>query len=249
MRHRLDTPELLDDATLPEDAALASLADLRRLNRFLFGISVTLGALEGWLAAGPKPATVLDLGTGSGQMAQALARWAARSHQAVRVLALDRVPRQLHHARAWNAHLGTPHVLLLAGDALRLPLTDQSVDYVTSSLFLHHFDEAALRHLFAECRRVARRGVAMSDLWRHPLPFALYQTLAEPLLVRSPITHFDSRASFRRAYRPAEIAALAGECLPGVRVSVQLPSFRWVLTSRWGTAEGEKGRPIGPPEG
>lgn len=233
MHHRIDAPELLDDVALPEEAAMASLADLRRLNRFLFGIPVTLGALEGWLAAEPKPATMLELGTGSGQMAQALARWAKRAHQAVRVIALDVVPRHLHHAKTWNAHLGTPHVLLLAGNALQLPLADQSVDYITSSLFLHHFDEAALRCLFSECRRVARRGVAMSDLWRHPLPFALYQYLAEPLLVRSPVTHFDSRASFRRAYRPAEIAALASACLPDVRVSVQLPSFRWLMTSRW----------------
>ncbi|MBA3534543.1 MAG: methyltransferase domain-containing protein [Ardenticatenales bacterium] len=233
LAQRVDTPELLDEGQGSEAEAYQSLEDLRRLNRFLFGVHVTLHPLTQWLRESPKPVTVLELGTGSGQMAQALARWAAHEYQAVRVLALDLIPRHLTLARHWNHMAETPHVLLVGSNALHLPLANQSVDFVTSSLFLHHFDEDALRALFAECRRVARRGLVMSDLWRHPLPFYLYKGLAEPLFVRSPITHEDSTASFRRAYRPAEIARIAAFVLPEPQVALHFPSFRWRLTSRW----------------
>ena len=70
--------------------------------------------------------------------------------------------------------------------------------------------------------------MVMSDLWRHWLPFTLYRIL-EPLLVRSPVTHYDSRASFRRSYKPAEMQTIAERTLPGVSVTLNFPSFRWVL--------------------
>ncbi len=233
LTERVDQPELLDEMACSDEEAVRSLDDLRWLNRLIFGIPATLGVLHGWLRDATAPATVLELGTGSGQMAQALAQWAARERRTVRVIALDFTQRHLAHARRWNERLGTPAVHLLGGDALALPLADQSVDYVTSSLFLHHFDDAALLRLFAECRRVARRGLVMSDLWRHALPFYLYKGVAEPLLVRSPVTRTDSTISFQRAYRPDEIAAIAGQALPGVRVVLHPLSMRWVLSSRW----------------
>jgi SAM-dependent methyltransferase len=244
MRHlllseRVDRPEILDEGLGSDFEVRRSLEDLRRLNRWLFGARVTLGTLQIWLRETPKPATILELGTGSGQMAQALARWALREHQAVRVLALDFAPRHLEVARRWNEAEGALHLLLLGGNALALPLADHSVDYVNSSLFLHHFDAPALCHLFRECRRVARRGLAMSDLWRHPLPYYLYKAAAEPLFVRSPVTRADSTVSFHRAYRPDEIKRIAREALPDAEVEVRLhfPSFRWVLAARWDTGK------------
>lgn len=233
LRHRIDRPELLDEGVGSDAEARRSLDDLRRLNRFLFGTRVTLLQLERWLRVAPKPVTVLELGTGSGQMAQALARWARREHQAVRVIALDFAPRHLRDASDWGERLESPRLTLLGGDGLTLPLADRSVDFVFSSLFVHHFDEAALARLFAECHRVARQGIAMSDLWRHPLPYLLYKGVAEPLLVRSPITRVDSSISFHRAYRPPEIRRIAARHLPDPTVTLHVPSFRWLLTSRW----------------
>lgn len=234
LAQRVEGRELLDDAQLSLAAAWTSLEDLRRLNALLFGVRATLHPLKAWLRADPQAATVLELGTGSGQLAQVLARWAAREGHTVTMLALDLAPPYLRLARRWNEALGTPQVRLLAGDGLALPLATQSVDYVISSLFLHHLDEAALRALFQECRRVARRGLLMSDLWRHPLPFYLYKLFAEPLLVRSPITRIDSTISFRRAYRPAEMARVVRGLLPDAEIALHFPSFRWVLRSRWG---------------
>ncbi|MGH2543303.1 MAG: methyltransferase domain-containing protein [Ardenticatenaceae bacterium] len=239
LARRVDSPELLDEGGCSEAEARRSLLDLRRLNQMLFGVHATLAPVRALLHEASKPASVLDVGTGSGQMAQELARWALQVHAretvAVRVFALDLLPRHLAYARHWNEKMGTPHVHLIGGSALELPLADQSVDYVISSLFLHHFDEPGLIRLFAECRRVARGGLAMSDLWRHPLPYYLFKIIAEPFLVRSPITRIDGTRSLRRAYRPEEIRRIAGRVLPNVRVTTHVWSMRWVLTSRWET--------------
>lgn len=228
LSERVDIPELLDEGKASLAEAHRSLEDMRRLNRWLFGIWATLAPIEARIRTLPKPATVIDVATGSGQMAQRLAAWSAREWQAVRVIGVDVMPMHLANAQQWNVREGTPHIQWVAGNGLRLPFADNSVDVVTSSLFLHHLDEPTLDQFFTECRRVARRGVVMSDLWRHWLPFTLYQLL-EPLLVQSPVTHYDSRASFRRAYTPAEMQAISERILPGVSVKLNFPSFRWIL--------------------
>lgn len=238
LTERVDMPELLDEGKATIVEAHRSLEDMRRLNRWLFGIWATLAPVEARIRTLPKPVTVVDVATGSGQMAQRLAAWAAREWQAVQVIGVDLMPMHLQNAKVWNKREATPNVHFVGGNGLQLPFADQSVDVVTASLFLHHLDESALANFFAECRRVARRGVVMSDLWRHWLPFALYH-LAEPLFVTSPVTHYDSRASFRRAYTPAEMQRIAQSSLPGVSVTLNFPSFRWVL--EW-WKEGKGGR-------
>jgi SAM-dependent methyltransferase len=234
LARRVDAAEILDAGTASEEETRRSLEDLRRLNRWLFGVHGLTAILLNWLREQQQAATVLDLGTGSGQLAQAIARLVEGERRTVPVIALDFSPRHLMSARAWNDRARARGIHLLAADALQLPLGDQSVDYVISSLFVHHFDERELAVLFDECRRVSRRGLLMSDLWRHPLPFYLYKALAEPLFVSSPVTRADSTVSFRRSYQPGEIRQIAARSLPDARVSLHLPSFRWFLMSRWG---------------
>jgi ubiquinone/menaquinone biosynthesis C-methylase UbiE len=238
LQKRVDIPELLDEGKASLSDIHQSLEDMRRLNQWLFGVWATLTPIKARVLRLPKPLTIVDVATGSGQMAQAMAAWATREWQAVRVIGVDLLPTHLAHAQRWNIRERTPHTQLVAGNGLCLPFADQSVDIVTSSLFLHHLDEMALGQFFAECRRVARHGVVMSDLWRHWLPFTLYQMM-EPVFVRSPITRYDSRASFRRAYTPQEMERIAQAYLPGATVRLNLPSFRWIL-EWWNNEKGER---------
>lgn len=239
-RERQEYPELLDSdhGTLAE--VVASLDDLTRINTFLFGIAATLDPLKRRVRAAPQPVSVLDLGTGNGHLARALANWAFREHVALRLLAAGVNPRHVAIAaaelhRTPTTSLPRPArggVHLLAADGCRLPLADNAADYVISSLLLHHFAPDAVVALLRECRRVARLGLVMTDLIRHPAPYWPFR-LVRPLLVHSPTPHHDSEASFRRGYTPAELRRLAAQALADPQVSVHLPSRRVVLTSDW----------------
>lgn len=242
LRVRQERPELLDmnSGTLSE--AATSLEDLARINARLWGLAATLDPLKPRLLAAPKPVTVLDLGTGSGQLARSLAEWAAREHVALRIVAVDLNPRHLAIAAADlrpNRKASPPRALnngvqLLGASAIQLPLADGSVDFVISSLLLHHFEPSGLSMLLAECRRVARRGLVMTDLVRHPVPYLIFRLVVRPLLVRSPITVHDSEASFRRGYTLPELRSLAAQILPSPRVRIHPLALRLVLTSEWG---------------
>jgi malonyl-CoA O-methyltransferase len=99
---------------------------------------------------GLAPATVLDLGAGTGRVTRVLR---SRYRRAL-VVALDLAPGMLRearrHSRPWR------RFERVCGDAMRLPLADGSVDVIFSNLMLQWCEP--LDQAFAEVRRVLRPG-------------------------------------------------------------------------------------------
>jgi hypothetical protein len=124
--------------------------------------------------------------------------------------------------------LGTSSVVkLVRADALNLPMARRGVDYVISSLFLHHFQPPELVELLRSAFECARRGVIMTDLRRGWLPLAAFH-LIQPVFARNALTRYDGALSIRRAYTPSELIALAREAgLPQAHIACHWP---WRMT-------------------
>ncbi len=102
-----------------------------------------------------QPATILDLGCGTGFGAQAL----TQRFPEARVIAMDlALPmlKQAQRRRGWWNGLWRKGFEPVAGDAAALPLVDESIDLVFSSLMLQWIDEPA--DVLASLRRVLRPG-------------------------------------------------------------------------------------------
>jgi len=218
---RVSTEEILD-GDVPAEEAEASLSDIEWVHRNLGGRQILRRRLLPLLAsiAGTSglPLSLLDLGCGSGHVGRDLVEAVARRGGRLDVFGLD---RKVGHARL--AQRG----LAVAGDALRLPFADASVDVVFSTLFLHHFREDGLASLLLESGRIARRAVIAFDLSRHRVAHALISVIG-PLAFRTPISTLDGRASVLQAWTRSEIAALAERVLPGAAVRGAGP-FVWQL--------------------
>lgn len=95
-----------------------------------------------------QPQTILDLGAGTGQPTARL----MNTYPGARVIALDLSTAMLRQARKRGRWLKRPAVV--CGNSQALPLADESVDMVFSSLSLQWCDRPELA--FAEIRRVLR---------------------------------------------------------------------------------------------
>lgn len=95
-----------------------------------------------------RPATVLDLGAGTGHAAIEL----KRRYRSSQVVALDLAPGMLREALRRQTLLRRFH--RVCADATALPLRGGSVDLVFSNLMLQWCSDPDL--VFAECRRVLR---------------------------------------------------------------------------------------------
>jgi len=219
---RAPSDEILDGSVAPE-AAEESLADIEWVHRALGGRAIVRRHLVPLLLSVPSPRPVLlDLGAGSGHVARELAGELSRRGRDLVTIDLD---RQLFHSRL------SAKGRSVTADALRLPLADRSVDVVSSTLFLHHFDATAVAALLCESARVARVAVVALDLTRHRIPLAINAILSR-LAYRSPITRLDGHASVLQAWTIHELRAIAARALPGTLVRPAGPFVQGLLWMR-----------------
>jgi SAM-dependent methyltransferase len=217
-----ETPELKNEGVRMRyigrrdglDPALVerSLAELQRVNRLLFGYWPVRRTLLPRLAApgGPwTPQLVVDLGTGSGDVARHLARAAAARGRRVTVVGID---RKLGHLLAGRRRereerrrgggagvAGAVRQLCVVADARALPFADGAADWTLSTLFFHHFEAADNRRILAEMRRAARRAAVVVDLRRSRLGAAVGRLLI-PLTGAGWVTRHDGRVSLGRSW-------------------------------------------------
>lgn len=204
---RREADELLDQAGHDPAELAANLADIRRVNRLAGGTRATLRELPVLLDAVPtdRPATVLDLATGSGDIPRALIDRCRRQGRSVAVIASDVSPEILDEARRHLA--GYPEVAFAEHDARAVALPDRGVDIVLCALALHHFrpHEAAL--VLREMARLARVGFVLNDITRSRAGYAAAWA-ASRVATRNRLTHHDMPLSVLRAYTPDEVRHL-----------------------------------------
>lgn len=220
-----DAVEMLDRPA-PFADLCQSLDDIARFNACFGGSFLTLRHLKRLVAALPadRAVTVLDVGTGGGDIPRALVRWARRAGRPLRVFALDRDAETLRAAAARMSDY--PEITLVRGDALALPVRSRSVDVAISALVLHHLPPAGAAASLAEMDRVARRGLVANDLFRSRVGHAVVW-LATRLLARNRMSRHDGPMSVRRAYTLPEVESLARRAdLVDVRVHRYAWAFR-----------------------
>jgi SAM-dependent methyltransferase len=205
--------ELLDDPGAAAAQVGESLRNIARANRWFGGASAVRFGLERALASRVdlRPLTLLDVGTGLGDLPLMAVAWAARRGVALRPVGLER-----HGAAARLARQGG--LTAVVGDGGALPFKSASVDLVLLSQVAHHFAPGAIVHLLRECARVARHSVIVADLRRSALAEFIFR-LAGTLLRFDPDTLRDGVTSLRRGFTAASLGALLAEAGVGAEVA------------------------------
>jgi hypothetical protein len=216
--------ELLDDPLASPAEVCESLRNIGRANRWFGGAAaVRFGLARAFAGAPGASFTMVDVGTGLGDLPRMAGAWAR-----ARGIALTPVGLERHTAAARLARsFGLPTVI---GDAAMLPFASRSIDLVLLSQVAHHFAPAGVVHLLRECQRVARRAVIVADLRRSTLA-ALGFRMASRLLGFDPATVRDGVTSLRRGFTTASLGALLREAGLGADVA-RRPGARLVAVWR-----------------
>lgn len=220
---RRDGTEILDGDGLDPRLVRRSMSDVARANAFFGGASALLAELDPALEAIPPRATLLDIGTGMGDI-PARARMRAMAHDvSLTTVGVD-IIIELAAASAENVDAA------VCADALNLPFADSSVDIVTCSQVLHHFPGAGGATLLREMNRVARARVVVSDLRRSWTAAAGLWVASFPLMFH-PISRHDGVVSVLRGFTSEELRGLVRDSVGAdVRVT-RRAAFR--VTTSW----------------
>ena len=215
--------EHLDDPHTAPALRERSLRDVRRANTLLGGTHAVLAELSRLLPSLGDHATLLDVGTGLADIPALASRLASRRGVALTTYAVDGAESL---ARAARDRLDGS----ICADARLLPFADASVDVVTCSQVLHHFEDVEIPCVLRELQRVARRCVVVSDLRRSWIAATGFWLVSWPLCFH-PVTRHDGVTSVLRGFTPTEMAQHVRKATgraPDVR---RHPGFR--VTATW----------------
>jgi SAM-dependent methyltransferase len=226
LRRAVHAQEHMDAPGVDPHLLESALHHVSQVNRW-FGARRALVRHLPW-GLPPGRSRVLDVGTGSADLPQAIARWARRGGRPIEIMAVDRHAATLDVARrrtqAW------PEVLPVRADGLELPFRDGSFHLVLLSMTLHHMDGPALVDILAELSRVARGGrVLVGELERAVPHYLGARLLAATVWRGNPVTRHDGPLSVLRAFTPAELRDLAERAGLRVRAVRRHPFYRLVL--------------------
>ena len=176
-----------------------------------------------------KEFSLLDVGAGSGELLRYTADFARKTGRCARLTGIDLSSISAGATRSMS--VGYPEIASIRGDALKLPFSDASFDYAISSLFFHHLTDEQIAVALGEMSRVARRGVFVIDLHRHPAAYVLFKLFCTAFRI-SPLVREDGSLSILRGFKPSELLNLGTELHPR-KISIRRFSpFRVVLTGR-----------------
>jgi 2-polyprenyl-3-methyl-5-hydroxy-6-metoxy-1,4-benzoquinol methylase len=216
--------EMMDLPGQPRELLADDLRNLRVFNRYLGGHrNVLRGVARLVRAERLQSFSLLDVGTGCGDVPSAIVRWAKSHGVSARIVALEREAVSVDEAAEQTR--GSSAISLLRGDAMAPPFGAACFDFVLASQFLHHFPDDQIITLLRGWARLARRAIIVNDLVRHPLAYHGIRWLTKTF-TRNPMTRTDGPLSVARACTIAEWRELFR------RAGVGKVSIEWALPFR-----------------
>jgi 2-polyprenyl-3-methyl-5-hydroxy-6-metoxy-1,4-benzoquinol methylase len=185
--------------------------DPQALERTYHNFRVVNAVLSGWGAvyrrtirpqlSRTRPSTLLDIGSGGGDVPREFVRWANRDGLLLQVTAIDADARAVRYARTLPPLAGLEFRQAMSHDLVRENL---KFDFITSNHLLHHLSGAELGSLLSDCQALCQGTVIHNDIERSALAYGLFGVATLPLFPGSFI-HYDGLLSIRRSYTAPEL--------------------------------------------
>ena len=227
--------ELMDAPGVPADEMRVTLDELAVINLLLGGYAPSLGGIHSLVPSGCRRVRILDVGSGGGDTARRIVRWAARRGLDATVVGVDLSAPTVEYAREKGAgHRGLEFRCL---DVHELRVEDP-FDIVHAALTLHHFDDESAVRVLRTMSSLARWGIVINDLQRHPIAYHSIAWLTR-CLSRSRLIRNDAPLSVLRAFSRRELERLIARAgIPAARISWRW-AFRWqvIIPTREGSHE------------
>ena len=222
-RQRSYELENIDKGTYTPAEYEGCIVELQRVNEWLGDAKALRGSLLKEIKRrGLRSFSILDVGAGSGELLRVAAQWARDTDRSASLIGLELKERSAQAILEASADF--PEISSLQGSGLMLPFPDAAVDYVISSLTLHHFDDEGAVNLLGEMGRVARRGIFVIDLHRNPVAYFFYTTLGH-LFLHNRLIREDGALSILKSFTPDELEKLGQQAgLKNITVEKHFPS-------------------------
>jgi ubiquinone/menaquinone biosynthesis C-methylase UbiE len=218
---RSSQKEMMDDFSVADTRVYSALAELKIINEFLGGNSVTKNGFEEFCGRTNRnmPYTVLDAGSGSSDILIKL----KNSFKSIIIYAFDKNMKICLYSKINNNILN-----IICGDILKLPFKDEYFDIVHASLFLHHFSMNEIQNILVNLLKISRRGIIINELRRNI--FALLGIKFLTLVFsKNQLVKNDAPLSVKKGFKKKELQQILMNLQATEYLIKRKWAFRWLI--------------------
>ncbi|QNJ98778.1 methyltransferase domain-containing protein [Constantimarinum furrinae] len=221
-KYRSKETEVMDSMDLQGEEMRTLLNDLKRINTWLGGFSITLDGIDQLIAHSGRSniITIVDLGCGDGAMLRKCAEHGRHENLDFRLIGVDANPHILEVAVEKSREY--PNITYKAMDVFSPSIHELQADIVLCTLFLHHFKNEDIATLLKDLLKNTKVGIVINDLRRSSVAFRLFR-MVSPLLVKTKIARHDGLVSIARGFTNSDIW----------EISTKLPTHKMNLFQKW----------------
>lgn len=215
----------MDDLQLHDDVVYQTLVELDFINRWLGGNAITLRSLDKLWKLIPEhhAVSVADLGCGSGEMLRLIAQKARHQKRNVELTGIDANPHIVDYAQR---HSVAFNIRFEALNIFSERFKAAHFDFTAATLFLHHFSDDELVHVFMALKKQTKVAIIVNDLHRHPLAYYSIKWLTY-FFSASSMVKYDAPLSVLRAFKRTELRSILETA------GIKNYELRWKWAFRW----------------
>lgn len=227
MKHRELIPELMDGPNIKRKTLKKALSDIDKVNRWLGGHKGTLSGVQKLLQLYPqKKYSVLDLGSGNGELLKILARSFRKKDIKATLTGWEINPVSISIAE--NRSAVYPEITYVLADILDLKKENVTYDIIICSLTLHHFNDDEVLQIVSNMQRVAKLGIVINDLHRSRVALGAFSIIS-PLMMKTKLARHDGKISIKRGFKKEEIIDYAKK----LNIKNYSLDWRWAYRYLW----------------
>lgn len=204
----------MNDPQVGEGEYRRCLRELAQVNRLTLTHRPVLQWLERVVPAG-RPAVILDVASGHGDLLRAIAAWAKERGVKVSLHGIDLNPRSAAMAR--EATSPDLDINYQTGDVFTF-VPERQPDLIVSSQFTHHLEDGEVTRFVRWLEDHARIGWFLTDLERNPIAYRAFPLLCA-VAGWHDIIKYDGQVSIARSFNRGEWEQLVS--CAGVKAQVR----------------------------
>jgi len=206
LSYRSRQEELLDQEMIDKEALFRNLDELDRINALLGGHTATLKGIERLIQDKDKTYHIVDFACGGGDTLRRIHLWGKKKGYRLQLSGFDLLPEAIDYATANS--VGYPINYYVADFEEFNP--EKAIDIACCALVCHHFYDQQLLNFLRRMRKLAKVGVVINDLHRHPFAYHSIRLLTKTLS-RSTYVKHDAPLSVWRGFTKNEWHAILSE--------------------------------------
>lgn len=224
---RSNEKELMDDPMVDKKELNIALSDVSRANRLLGGNGITINAVFDQIASAMivKEWTIMDLGSGDGEMLRQIADQARKKNIKVKLIGLDINDKCV--LRSKELSVLYPEISYYNKDIGTLTKQEFYCDIMICTLTFHHMKDEEIKKIIDKSMELVSTSLIINDLHRTNIAYFLFRIFSF-FFIKGHIAKHDGLVSIKRGFKRKELENLAKE----LNLTYQL-DWKWAFRYRW----------------